>query len=243
MSKTKKVYYLFGILIFISILTFIIIPKNTLKKETKKEVKYALISNKTKKATFYLNDEYDYYLYSANDLKIKIKDKTYTLEQALKEKHLNYKDILKDLTIVKEYEDGGSILYENAEIRLLECHKTDYNSIYIGDNKMEYEEGFCELPPEMAEFQVLNRTYKVLKINKQDNMFITITLTNNKETVSVKIPKELAKNLKENKLYKFKFHYGIGSIKDNIKSIFSSELVEVVETSTEINDIILDIDY
>lgn len=46
---------------------------------------------------------------------------------------------------VELYRDGGSKLYMSDDFRILQCNTLDGNKdVYIGNDSMRYEEGFCK---------------------------------------------------------------------------------------------------
>lgn len=53
-------------------------------------------------------------------------------------------DIINKMNIKEQYRDGGSIMYEKDNLRILKCNTNDGNKdIYIGYNNLEYKDGYC----------------------------------------------------------------------------------------------------
>lgn len=52
--------------------------------------------------------------------------------------------ITHQMNIIEQYRDGGSIMYERDNLRILKCNTVDGNKdIYIGYNNLEYKDGYC----------------------------------------------------------------------------------------------------
>ena len=71
--------------------------------------------------------------------------------------------------------------------------------------------------------------------NDEELVYLTLRAFQEEEVETVKVKKEIVKNIKEDHTYEFKFNYiEDKKIEDNIKSIFeNSELVKVFETTKE----------
>ena len=85
-----------------------------------------------------------------------------------------------------------------------------------------------------TEIATLVVTYQILNIaesNDEDYLYLTLRKYQAEEVETVKVKKKLAKNVKSNKSYEFTFQYKVGTVEENIKSIFqNAELISIVET-------------
>lgn len=85
-----------------------------------------------------------------------------------------------------------------------------------------------------TEIETLVVTYQILNIaesNDEDYHYLTIRKYQAEEIETVKVKKKLAKDVKSDKSYEFTFQYKVGTVEENIKSIFqNAELISIVET-------------
>lgn len=97
------------------------------------------------------------YTYGINEIKITIDNKTYLLEEALKQNIIIMSAITTQLNDEEHLYDGGTIIYRdsnskkvaNGNLTIIKCHAVfgmgDFNQdIYIGDKNMVKEEDFCK---------------------------------------------------------------------------------------------------
>jgi len=85
-----------------------------------------------------------------------------------------------------------------------------------------------------TEIATLVVTYQILNVaesNDEDYLYLTLRKYQAEEIETVKVKKILAKDVKSDKSYEFTFQYKVGTVEENIKSIFqNAELISIVET-------------
>ena len=66
--------------------------------------------------------------------------------ETVKDNSKSYIDyITRQMTVKEQYRDGGSIMYERDDLRVLKCNTADGNKdIYIGYNNLEYKKDYCK---------------------------------------------------------------------------------------------------
>ncbi len=88
------------------------------------------------------SEKYDYNVYVYNGIaEIVIDDKTYTLEEALKDNKITMDEIIakakQDIPDAIQYLDGGSIEYHYADYTIIKLHTLDGNrDVYIGEKNL-----------------------------------------------------------------------------------------------------------
>ena len=124
----------------------------TTKIELKSADNFTLIFNKEPGKVMHKivdkknNTQYDYNIYSyQGTVEIVINNKTYTLEEALKNNKITMEEIiakanedLNENNITGDiYKDGGSIIYQYSNYTIIKCHTLDGNrDVYIGAKDM-----------------------------------------------------------------------------------------------------------
>ena len=94
-------------------------------------------------------------------------------------------------------------------------------------SSMEVNNKTTQLVTSVITYQTLN----VVESNDEEYLYLTIRKYQAEEVETVKVKKKLAKNVKSNKSYEFTFKYKVGTVEENIKSIFqNAELISIVET-------------
>lgn len=204
----------------------------------------------TKKRIVNEDQEDEFYVFYSGLKKatININGEKYDLIDAIYNKVISLEEIYKRINVVDTYDDGGTTIYSDGFIKynksgtikeqkvgsynIIQCNTLIGNKdIYIGDSNLKLKEKFCRM-------QNFVRTYKVLNIeesNDEELVYLTLRSFQEEEVETVKVKKELVKDVKEDHTYEFKFNYiEDKKIEDNIKSIFeNSELVKVLETTKE----------
>lgn len=195
-----------------------------------------------------LEDEFYVFYSGLKKATININGEKYDLIDAIYNKVISLDEIYKRINMVESYDDGGTTIYSDGFIKynksgtikeqkvgsynIIQCNTLFGNKdVYIGDSNMKFENSFCKM-------QNFVRTYKVLNIedsNDEEFVYLTLRTFQEEEVETVKVKKEIVKDIKEDHTYEFKFNYiEDKKVEDNIKSIFeNSELVKVFETTKE----------
>jgi len=126
-----------------------------------------------------LNDEYGelykIYYYGIDDAIITVDGNNYDFEQAILTETLTLDQILLEMELYAELNDGGTEIYKDSGSRkyfndsytIIKCHTIDRNrDIYIGDSEMEYQEDFCEFKITDAEIKLQEEVEKMEEVNK-----------------------------------------------------------------------------
>lgn len=99
---------------------------------------------------YYKYDSKNIYFVCLNELYISNQNATlsYYLNQNDKSIKDKIEDIKSNLNYKDSLNDGGTKIYKNDNMTLIECHRTStegkYNEdIYIGDENLEFSEDFC----------------------------------------------------------------------------------------------------
>lgn len=88
----------------------------------------------------------DYYEYKDGIVHFTSAD-TYNLIEKFENSDVN--EVIKDLTsnmkIDRVLKDGGTTIYKNNKLTIIKCKTLDGNKdIYIGNNKLKYQDDFCK---------------------------------------------------------------------------------------------------
>ncbi len=212
------------------------------KKEKAMEYKYELVplSNCDEGAKLYYQEkDRNVYLYCLNSIKVKEDGNVLELKNYVKGQSNGIDNTLEEMTIVSQYDDGGSTLYKDLGdlsengFAVLKCSTLmGSKDIYIGPKDMKYEDGFCEVEKKeiVKEF---TRTYQVLNIeasNEENYSYITVKSFQNEEMATVKVISSLISNVQIGKNYEFHFSY-TEKMEDTIPSIFTNAtLLSINET-------------
>lgn len=180
----------------------------------------------------------NYYLYCLDKIVVDYKDRSLELNKALDRKQITmdfvYEEVKKNGSAIS-YDDGGSLKYSNDKFSLLACKTlSGNNDYYLGPSNMEYKEGFCIDTPYTCSF---TRTYQVLDVSDSNDSkytFLTLKEYQKEEVVTVKVKKELASNLLEDNYYEFKFGSVGKNDKVDIKTIFESNLLLMINETEKI---------
>lgn len=114
--------------------------------DTEKEITKETIINTTE-------ENYTIYYYGIDSATVNIDNKKQDLGEAISLGKINIEEIINELKIYGELNDGGTIIYKDGGTKkyltdyytIIKCHTLDGNrDIYIGDKDMEYEENFCK---------------------------------------------------------------------------------------------------
>ena len=113
----------------------------------------------------------------------------------------------------------GAEVYENTENEIVLNYQNAYRL-------------FEKIKEDTKEISVI--TYQILNVvesNDEEYLYLTIRKYQAEEVETVKVKKKLAKDVKSDKSYEFTFQYKVGTVEENIKSIFqNAELISIVET-------------
>lgn len=150
---------------------------------------------------------------------------------------------LSSFDYVDSFYDGGSIMYENSQYRVLKCNTLDGNKdIIIGSLDMEYEDNFCKNEVEIYQKCYYTDIFRVIDILDnypvEDNSYVFITLDQFQDhnPVNVKIDKNFVNNLEIGNYYEFKFLYylpNVYNMNDTYDAFYNYELVSVLNTEKE----------
>lgn len=95
---------------------------------------------------YYTEENRKIYTYCLDSIKIKDYNNLFELKDYLETNTNAINDIIKKFTDnnTNSYDDGGTILYNGDDFKLLKCHTlSGNNDIYIGDKNMGYLNNFC----------------------------------------------------------------------------------------------------
>ena len=113
---------------------------------------------------------------------------------------------------------------------IMETYPAQVNAINIEIKSAETS----NVKDKTTEIATLVVTYQILNVaesNDEDYLYLTLRKYQAEEIETVKVKKKLAKDVKSDKSYEFTFQYKVGTVEENIKSIFqNAELISIVET-------------
>lgn len=113
---------------------------------------------------------------------------------------------------------------------IMETYPAQVNAINIEIKSAETS----NVKDKTTEIATLVVTYQILNIaesNDEDYLYLTLRKFQAEEVETVRVKKKLAKDVKSDKSYEFTFRYKVGTVEENIKSIFqNAELISIVET-------------
>lgn len=113
---------------------------------------------------------------------------------------------------------------------IMETYPAQVNAINIEIKSAETS----NVKDKTTEIATLVVTYQILNIaesNDEDYLYLTLRKFQAEEVETVRVKKKLAKDVKSDKSYEFTFQYKVGTVEENIKSIFqNAELISIVET-------------
>lgn len=125
--------------------------------------------------------EYTLYYYGVEKVSLKINKQNYDLTDAIRQKRITFDEIISEMELAGSLYDGGTKIYKsgnskkylNDDLTIIRCHTLDGNrDVYIGDDSMQYEEGFC-LGSTTREANIDLVTELILKSSvTQDNHYI-----------------------------------------------------------------------
>lgn len=115
-------------------------------------IKVVEVSDCDEEAQLYVESDIKVYTYCLEKIEIYKSNKYWVLKKwmtsinqyasASIEEILAEEDLWNDVEL---YRDGGSKLYMSDDFRILQCNTLDGNKdVYIGNDSMSYEEGFCK---------------------------------------------------------------------------------------------------
>lgn len=124
------------------------------KKEETVEYSYEVVlldSCDTEEKLYYQEQDKNIYLYCINSIKVKDRNNLLELKNYVQNNPDELETMMEQMTIVTQYEDGGTILYRDENqlseegFSILNCSTLMGNKdIYIGPKDMKFEEGFCQ---------------------------------------------------------------------------------------------------
>ncbi|MCI9039536.1 MAG: DUF4362 domain-containing protein [Clostridia bacterium] len=113
---------------------------------------------------------------------------------------------------------------------IMETYPAQVNAINIEIKSAEtsnVKDKTTEIATWVATYQILN----IAESNDEDYLYLTLRKFQAEEVETVRVKKKLAKDVKSDKSYEFTFQYKVGTVEENIKSIFqNAELISIVET-------------
>ena len=113
---------------------------------------------------------------------------------------------------------------------IMETYPAQVNAINIEIKSAEtsnVKDKTTEIATWVATYQILN----IAESNDEDYLYLTLRKFQAEEVETVRVKKKLAKDVKSDKSYEFTFRYKVGTVEENIKSIFqNAELISIVET-------------
>lgn len=255
--KTKKdigitliligsILILFGVII---ILLQIIKNDFTSTKDYAYDLEIVETKKCNKEATLYysLEDGRNIYTYCLDEIKVKNYDdeESEDLKDLLSEDETFIDTIITNLNYVisatnngnEMYKDGGSRIYTNKELALLNCHTLDGNKdIYIGPKGMQKENNFCERKidnntdidsnqhKKYAYDCTFTRTYNVVntlddyKYDIPEVSYIVVDQFQNHLVEGLMLPVEYKKDLKVGEFYEFTYKIK-GTSQSEIKTL------------------------
>lgn len=145
------------------------------------------------------NDKYTIYYYGINSATIHINNKTYEFDKSIQEKQIALDEILNEMEIYAELNDGGTKIYRNNNnlkyfndnYIIIKCNTIDNNKdIYIGDSTMKYVQSFCKFDSTEPEIKLQIEVLKLLNTNK-----IKVVPTSNNQTKKIITNKNKIRNI------------------------------------------------
>lgn len=118
---------------------------------------------------------YKIYYYGIDSAMITVGEDSYSFEQAILTGTLTLDEILAEMKLYAELNDGGTKIYRDSGSRkyfndsysIIRCNTVDGNrDIYIGDNEMVMEEGFCKFKITDAEIKLQEEVEKMKSSKK-----------------------------------------------------------------------------
>ena len=165
------------------------------------------------------------------------------LEKVLSKGNFDIESWIRSLDYVGRFFDGGSIMYQSSNYRILKCNTIDGNKdIIIGPTDMEYEDNFCKNDMEIYHKCYYTDIFRVIDIlddyPSEDNSYIFITLDQFQDhnPVNVKINKNFVSHLKIGSYYEFKFLYYLPNkynMNNTYDAFYNYELISILSTEKE----------
>lgn len=159
---------------------------NNLK--TKEITKYEIINQDT--------NPYTIYYYGINSATINLNDKKHEINKAIKENKITLDEILNEMEIYGEINDGGTKIYRNNNnlklfndnYTIIKCNRINGSKdIYIGDNEMKYVKTFCTFNPTESGIKLQTEILKILNTTKikviSENNGVTKKIITNKNKI------------------------------------------------------------
>lgn len=154
---------------------------------TEKKMRYVIMEDEN-------GDMYKIYYYGIDSAMITVGDNNYDFEQAILTGTLTLDEILAEMKLYAELNDGGTEIYRDNGSRkyfsdsytIIKCNTVDGNrDIYIGNNEMVMEEGFCKFKITDAEIKLQREVEKmkstekiIIRNTSSHNILNTITDSN-----------------------------------------------------------------
>ena len=212
-----------------------------IKNEEMLKIEGIDLQNCTNKKSFYFEHSgVRYYLSCLSDIKVKVKNKNLSLQEAIEEDLIQMEEIIDKMPISEAIPSISSVIYkaeENKDISnlsIIKCNtQTGNQDYYIGNKDMKYENGFCDRDC------TFTRTFHILNVerNKDPNYYnVTLMQYQGNEIENVKIKKDLNPKYKMNAAYEFTFIKDELDLltDDSMKNIFEAfHVMKVEETDKE----------
>lgn len=219
----------------------LLIRQNSKEKKTEYRYETTPLTSCEKETLYYSMKDKNVYLYCLNSIKVHDGNNLLELKNYLSNHSNELDEIIKEMKIVGEYEDGGSILYQDDGklsengFAMLKCSTIEGSKdIYIGPKNMKFENRFCQAEENpIKEQKTFRRTYHVSNVtqsNEEGYLSITVGIFQEEEEATVKVSSKLLPTIQANKDYEFQFGY-IEPVEDTIDSIFkNTTLLSIRET-------------
>lgn len=230
-KKSKKV----GVLVLIGVAIVMLVLGYTMNEMVNRlfnddrhiEVGISDVCNGKK--LYFEGNDFDIYTYCLDSIKITREDDNVELKDLFKSDFTLDKFYGK-LKQEEVYKDGGSIMYRDVEdgLSVLKCNTLEGNrDIYIGKSDMIYEESFCKndyVVINESEFEVYFDVLLLTRANDGD-MYVTLSIVNVGEVVTVKVKEEDIETIKKTGDYTFSFKTDKTPLKYDIKTIFDNSKI------------------
>lgn len=179
---------------------------------------------------YYVTDKITFYLDCIDDVVVDFTDRTLELNKAYEARQIDIDTIKKMLKKKYTLNDKKVNYYENENIGMLECIFDDKVNYIFGKN-IEYSEGVCNERPYLTKF---TKDYLVLDVSKsktKDFTYVTLKDDTLDEVTTISLDNKYI--LKEDTTYKFTFGRYNTNNENDIKSIFTNNILLSTEEVKE----------
>lgn len=230
----NKIFFIFilFVLIFVIIILFFFINKDD-------DFNDKYVSCNKELVSIYSNGSRNIYTNCLDNVYINGND----LKKLLSNGNFDIEGWIRSLDYVGSFYDGGSIMYQSSNYRVLKCNTFDGNKdIIIGSLDMEYEDNFCKNDVEIYQKCYYTDIFRVIDIldnypvEDDSYVFVTLDQFQDHNPVNVKIDKNFVINLETDNYYEFKFLYYFPNeynMTDTYDAFYNYELVSILSTKKE----------